>query len=220
MANLEWIERYNIRGTHHEGWAVIHIDSKGFLGIVSDYGNFSYHWTAFGDDFKRFLLSIDEHYLHGKLSSTRSIYDGEATERAIKSHILDQRRSKRWPAERARDEWELLREHEVDHHTTDGFSLWYRDTSIDDAYELHEMKPEPQCTAFCQKVWPHFITALKKGEHDRVEGGQGLLPYREGILKQLLADWNEGSIDADVLLEQAFDRAVSFMQGNPRALPE
>src|SRR4051812_17884112 len=78
---LEWIERYDVTSVKHEGWAVVVVDSKGFLGVFSDYGNYAYHWTHFGDDFKKFLAGLDWDYLYGKLMQLRDarVYDGEAT---------------------------------------------------------------------------------------------------------------------------------------------
>lgn len=167
MSDLEWIERYEIRSNRCcglEGWGIVVIDSKGFLGIVSDHGDYAYHWSSFGEDFKKFLEGLDWHYLHGKLTmGRRDVYDGDATEKAIKEHILSHRRTRQWTAERAREEWALLGEHEVDHDRSDGFSCWYRETTIDDAGEFHHTRPEPQCQAFCQKIWPRFIEAMKAG---------------------------------------------------------
>jgi hypothetical protein len=167
MTPLKWIERYDIPSDRkrHEGWAIIHIDSNGFLGVVSDYGNYAFHWSSFEGDFKAFLGEVSSDYLYSKLSSSRVIYDGYATERAIKAHILSQRRTKAWTANDARTEWDLLAEHEVDHDTSDGFSCWYRDTSIRDAHEFYQTRPEPQCVGFCEKIWPTFIERLKAGRH-------------------------------------------------------
>lgn len=161
---LEWIERYDVRSDpNHEGWAVIVIDSRGFLGIVSDYGNFAYHWDSFGDDFRRFLAGLDWHYLHRKLMHGRDgrVYDGRATLEAIKKLIIEYRRAGELTREQARDEWTLALDSGIDEHRSDGFSLWYRDTQLENVSELYQTMPEPQCQAFCQKVWPRFIELLK-----------------------------------------------------------
>lgn len=173
MAALEWIERYELGSNRetHEGWAIFHIDSKGFLGIFSDYGNYAYHWSSFGGDFKDFLSGLEWDYLYGKLMQGRdaSIYDGEATLRGIQKHILDLRHRKRLSREQAREEWDLAKGSEIDERFSNGYSLWYRDTNLEDAHELYETMCEPQCRAFCEKVWPRFIEALKEGRSVQVQ---------------------------------------------------
>lgn len=167
MTSLDWIERYELRSTRetHEGWAILHVDSAGFLGVVSDYGNYAYHWSSFGGDFKKFLMQLGWDYLYGKLMQGRDakIYDGEATLRSIQKHILELRREGRLTAERAREEWDLAKDSEIDHRFSDGYSLWHRETQLDDAHELYETMCEPQCRAFCEKVWPRFVEALAAG---------------------------------------------------------
>lgn len=168
---LEWIERYKIPNERHEGWAVIHIDSKGFFGVVSDYGNYAFHWTSFGEDFKEFLVGLDWDYLYGKLTHTQRVYDGDGTERSIKQHILQRRHSRQMTREQARDEWALLDESEVDHHTDVGYALWRARTELN-TYEgdFYQTMHEPQCRQFCEKVFPRFIQALRAGQHERLEG--------------------------------------------------
>jgi hypothetical protein len=162
---LEWIERYNVPSVKHEGWAVVVIDSRGFLGVFSDYGNYAYHWTHFNDDFKKFLVGLDWDYLYGKLMQLRDakVYDGEATLRSILKRILELRRVKRLSREQARHEWVLAEDSEIDHHFSNGYSLWHRDTQLEDAHELYETRNDLQCEQFCQKVWPRFIELLKAG---------------------------------------------------------
>lgn len=173
MAELAWIERYDLRSTRetHEGWAIFHIDSLGFLGIFSDYGNYAYHWSSFAGDFKKFLSGLEADYLYGKLMQGRNarIYDGEATLRGIKKHILELRHKRRLTREDAREEWDLANDSEIDHHFSDGYTLWYRETKLQDAQELYETMVEPQCWAFCEKVWPRFIAALKEGRSVKVQ---------------------------------------------------
>jgi hypothetical protein len=221
MNKLEWIERYDIRGKDLGGWAVIHIDARGFLGVFSDYGNYAYHWTHFGDDFKKFLSQLHWDYLYGKLMQGRDarLYDGEATLRGIQKRIVELRREGTLTREQAREEWDLAIGSEIDDRYSNGFSVWHRDTQLDDANELYETKNDLQCEQFCQKIWPHFIERLKAG--DRCEHTpSGLDGFRQNVLHRLSADWNAGELDADVLLQQAFDRAVAFMQGRPLPWPD
>ncbi len=43
------------------------ITNDGLFAGVTDYGNFSYAWRAFGNNFKDFLLSINEDYFTQKM---------------------------------------------------------------------------------------------------------------------------------------------------------
>lgn len=162
MPELEWIERYEVR-LKREGWAVIHIDSKGFFGVVSDYGNYAYHWSAFGDDFKRFLMNLDTDYLFGKLSGVY-VFDEGRTNEAIRRHILEARRrggnSRQW----ARREWDLLAntiETEAD------FREWKGSTSIEEPWLFHRTVPHPQAMGFCEKIYPTFIEQLRAGVYEK-----------------------------------------------------
>lgn len=43
------------------------LTSDGMFASVTDYGNFSYAWRAFGDNFKEFLLSLNVDYFGSKM---------------------------------------------------------------------------------------------------------------------------------------------------------
>src|SRR5688572_22693299 len=166
--HLDWIERYELRSERetYSGWAIIHIDSAGFLGVVSDYGNYAYHWSSFGDDFKKFLSGLDWEYLYRKLSHEQRVYDGKATLRSIEKELGERLRDNCLSDEQYESERELvarLRE-EIDLGPC-GFSEWARETDMSDVHELAEYRPEVQCQMFCQKVWPRFVAALKEGRH-------------------------------------------------------
>lgn len=47
--------------------AQVVITSDGMFAGVTDWGNFSYAWRSFGDDFKEFLLNINEDYFAQKM---------------------------------------------------------------------------------------------------------------------------------------------------------
>ena len=64
----------------HGGWAKFIIDDDGYFSVVSDYGNYAFHWTAFGDNFREFLLDISPDYLMGKLSNGKMSFDLEASQ--------------------------------------------------------------------------------------------------------------------------------------------
>ena len=164
---LDWIERYDVRSERgtFSGWAIIHIDSAGFLGVVSDYGNYAYHWSSFGDDFKRFLSGLDWEYLYRKLTHEQNVYDGEATLRSIENELGERLRSNDMSDEQHHAERELLdRLKDEINHSPCGFAEWMRDTEMSDVHELAEYTTETQCRTFCEKVWPRFIAALKEGK--------------------------------------------------------
>lgn len=48
------------------------ITSDGMFSSVTDYGNLSYAWRHFGDDFRIFLININVDYFSGKLSTGMS----------------------------------------------------------------------------------------------------------------------------------------------------
>lgn len=220
MTKVEWIECYHVRGHHLGGWAVVHIDSRGFLGVVSDHGNYAFHWTSFGKDFKTFLADLEWDYLHGKLTFGWSeVYDGHASAEAIRREILTDRRQGLSREHEARHEWDLFQSHKDEILDSEGgFGAWAQDTDMSDAFELRRTRPEPQCEAFCKKLWPHFIEQLKAGACLRLDPS-GLGAHRQAVLRELLATWQTGGVDAGALLEQAFDRAVAFMQGCPLPQP-
>ncbi len=45
------------------------ITNDGMFGSVTDWGNFSYSWRSFGEDFRSFLIGLNEQYFGGKLAS-------------------------------------------------------------------------------------------------------------------------------------------------------
>jgi hypothetical protein len=51
------------------------LTSDGMFASVTDYGNYSFAWRAFGSDFKAFLLSLNVQYFGGKMYSS-NVYSG------------------------------------------------------------------------------------------------------------------------------------------------
>ncbi len=48
--------RYSLPNVNYSGWAVAHLDSRGFFSVVGNYGEYGYLWRNFGDvDFRVFL---------------------------------------------------------------------------------------------------------------------------------------------------------------------
>lgn len=49
--------------------AQVVLTSDGLFASVTDYGNLSYAWRHFGDDFRKFIISINTHYFASKLAN-------------------------------------------------------------------------------------------------------------------------------------------------------
>jgi hypothetical protein len=43
------------------------LTSDGMFAAVTDYGNYSFAWRSFGNDFKAFILSLNPSYFGGKM---------------------------------------------------------------------------------------------------------------------------------------------------------
>lgn len=148
------LHRYYLPSEKGEGWAIVIVGSDGTLSAISDYGNYGHYWSHPGcDDFREFLLRAkeDHGYFVNKLSGGRKVYDGEKTAKAIREHILHCRRTRAWNAERAREEWDLVDECEVDDDEY-GYLRWGEETKIDDCYEYRRDIPEPDVVAFVSRV--------------------------------------------------------------------
>jgi len=84
MSDEVKLYRYYLPSEKCEGWAEIVVGSNGFFAAVSDYGNYSFRWTSFGDrDFRDFLLRLDGDYVRSKLDPS-TVFDAEATEKACR----------------------------------------------------------------------------------------------------------------------------------------
>jgi len=157
-----WLKRYVIPPEKHEGWAIIHIDANGFFATVSDYGNYAYLWTSFGpNDFRKFLAQLDQGYVVGKLTGGKTIYDGEATLKAIKEHIIGARKEGTYSRGEARHEWGKMVYNREMLSDVREFEEWCDETKIEEPWEFHCSEPEPQAVAFYQKVWPRFVELIK-----------------------------------------------------------
>ncbi|MFH1226819.1 MAG: hypothetical protein V1701_02810 [Planctomycetota bacterium] len=60
---------YTLRTDRGHWLAQIVLTDDGFFGAVTDYGNFSYAWRAFGDNFKVFLSELNMSYFAIKMAS-------------------------------------------------------------------------------------------------------------------------------------------------------
>lgn len=51
--------RYYVPSHRHQGWGIFLLTSDGMLAVVSDYGNYAFRWSAFGEgDFRHFVMKL------------------------------------------------------------------------------------------------------------------------------------------------------------------
>lgn len=141
----------------NEGWAVLFLDeATGCFAVLSDYGDYSYRWSAGGldgRDLRVFLLDCDNGYLLGKFDPHQT-YDGTKTHKAIADYIAEQGKHGGWDLEKVNAEQEKLTEADFD--SQDGFADWMRETEIGDAWEMARRSHSAQAGAFLDRVWPRL----------------------------------------------------------------
>jgi hypothetical protein len=156
------LRRYRLTGERDEWLADVVIADDGYFSTVSDYGDYAYWWSSAGECFRSFLAQIDADYLLSKVS--RREYDGEATESAVKRHIIKLRREGRLSREAARAEWGTLAEN--DHVSCrDSFTLWLHglnSTELDEAYFLGKQSYPTEARMFGERVLPVLQKVLRE----------------------------------------------------------
>ena len=163
------LKRYNIKNDKPcEGWAIIVIDTEiGYFSTVSDFGNYAYIWSAPGGEFRQFLVELEVDYLRSKLLHGRSEtvhVDTEATKKAIREGLRDHAKHaySGKPAEAKMFlKAELAKLKAYDFEDMFSFEAWTSDTMLSDAYEYIVKMPDPQCTGFCERVYPRFVKMLE-----------------------------------------------------------
>ena len=166
---------FHIRFGQH-GWATFYIDDYcGTLAVVSDWGAWAYRWgrskAGLGIDppdlsvclYKRFRN--DAHYVAKKLmSDVKDGYDAEATEREVRSRILDLRRQQRCTREQAKEAWDYLDSvawHDGPHAVADELcSDELREFTGDEYYEYIEYSPPHAYYVLREQLLPAFFDAL------------------------------------------------------------
>lgn len=140
------------------GWALLVLSADGFFAAVSDYGNYAFRWTNFGSrDFRLFITQVNPDYVYSKLSHTMDVVDGAATASRIREEIESLTRSGALSQDDRLEELQLLEEFEE----SPSVDLWLSSTSLQEAWDLVETKPEPQCWAFCTRVLPRLQARLR-----------------------------------------------------------
>lgn len=77
---------YTLRGEHGEWLGQVVLTSDGMFSSVTDYGNLSYAWRAYGkEDFRQFIASLNVEYFGSKLYTGMAyILYGKKCENACK----------------------------------------------------------------------------------------------------------------------------------------
>jgi hypothetical protein len=139
------------------------MDSTGFFGAVSDYGNYSYLWNAHGrEDFRLFVVGLEKSwdYAATKLGGYEKnhVFDAEATAEAIRKEVLEGRRQESITLERAQEEREYAEELERKNITIE---QWAERTNLDDPSEYVVHRRAADLEAFCKKLLPRLATMIR-----------------------------------------------------------
>lgn len=133
--------RYALPNVNYSGWAVAHLDSRGFFSVVGDYGEYGYLWRNFGDiDFRVFLAKLGPDYLMGKLAE-RSELDRQETVHALRRDVCEDRRRGLLTHNEARDDWDVLDSFEGDSTYSAGWLL--EELNLENADECFVMTIRP-----------------------------------------------------------------------------
>jgi hypothetical protein len=77
------VRSYTLRSKDGRWLGQVVLTSDGMFASVTDYGNLSYAWRSFGDDFREFLCGLNVDYFGSKLYTGMSyILYGKKCERA------------------------------------------------------------------------------------------------------------------------------------------
>jgi hypothetical protein len=80
---------YTLRDESGQWLGQIILTSDGMFASVTDYGNLSYAWRSFGDDFRAFLCNLNTGYFGSKMYSGMSyILYGKKCEQACDRYAI------------------------------------------------------------------------------------------------------------------------------------
>ena len=139
------------------------------LTIESSFCHGAFTWFNVGVDFYDFLANIDSSYLAGKLDLRDYELDVEATLEAVRKEIEALLESECLTEEEADEELDSL-----DYiNDQDEFVYWLNHTTrLEDAWELHVMKPGPRYRGFLnfyKLFWGDFEKALQESNKNRIK---------------------------------------------------
>lgn len=210
------LKRYSLPSIKGEGWAQIVIDTEwGFFATVSDWGSYSFMWTAPGCEFRKFLTELQPDYLYGKLMMGRpknKEFDEKKTEENIRQAIEDKNKE----ADDVHAGWEYYEEElEILSNRLPmdeaNFESWESETRLTDVWELAVYSPCHDCMGFCTKIWPRFVELLKKELEEEL--AQNKSSSRYGIAERMGAELRA---QEDANFEKHCDEAAKAMTGPDR----
>ena len=162
-------EKYTLRFNKGMDWAVFTIDDTGIFQCHSSFGDYAYHWTAFGKNFKKFLCGIDKYYLLRKVSNP-NYFDCDKYIESMKKLIIRQRKHYDIPKKQARELWSYFTT-ELEYETSYDLvcyqimsnslinDLCYHDT-VNSEY-MPEKDYSHSAIVFAEEIFPEFIKILK-----------------------------------------------------------
>lgn len=162
------VEKYTIRHSTGKYWADIVLDCRensGRIQVASDFGDWQCFFGACGEDFKKFLIGLDLHYLAGKtgndqcfdLKNTLVAYrrdiDSDLKEGAIDADFAACLRDQVESLETVFDENEFFLKFRGD--CTDLLAYY-------DCFPTIERSISPQFKTFWTNIWSVFVEHLKE----------------------------------------------------------
>jgi hypothetical protein len=164
-------ERYLIRSSGD--WAYIYIehyhttlynDNVGIISINSSFGNYGYSFGAVGNDFKKFLIDCDIHYLTQKISDNNNIvFDFDKTIRNFKYTLLERRGYTQYSKEQARYMYNFFNQMDpCDKDVLLEKILSNKQIEWEEPWEWLGTILDPKLRKFWEKLWLPFIEELKK----------------------------------------------------------
>lgn len=163
-------EKYTLKFNRGWDYAVFTIDDTGILQCHSTFGDYAYHWTAFGDNFKEFLCEINSCYLLDKVAR-RTYFDLDKYHKKAKNELFKLRRSYEINKEDARELYDFINNELSDYNSYDLVCREiYENDILSKMYSgevfYSEFAPEqdytPNATAFAYDIFPKFVEILKE----------------------------------------------------------
>jgi hypothetical protein len=212
--------RYEQGNEKGECWFIAFLDEACCFAVLSDFGDYSYRWSPTGigkQDFRDFITSCNSDYLLSKFCR-RDEYQSEATVKAVKQAIIDERirynNSKGrhgLSAIGARDEWDGAIHSDI-LATYEGFASWALGESSlhGEVTQLAVFDYPIQARMFMERVWPRLKTMIDMdisvhpfSDYMKVESANELqvLELREKVrsLDERLYYWNQDKADTLIL---------------------
>lgn len=156
---------YCLPSVKHEGWAEVVIGDNGFFASVSDYGNYAFRWTDWGDkSFLDFFCGLEADYVRCKLDPSKH-FDLDKTVAACRRAIGQEYKHGGNPRGRlskysVHEALEGLKDVDSEY----DFDLWIDHWSgyLDDYSEMYRTSPSPQILAFVTKTLPRIKAAIRE----------------------------------------------------------